>query len=568
MSFILDFSIDKIIFSGGQTLNLSKKDKILIVGPNNSGKSQSIRDIVSILSEHDGNPVVITELKTNKNFNKADLEDYLKIYARFKDGSYHIGAAKVHNSHVLTFSGKEKIYSLSNLFIKQINAKDRLSICDTQKSIDLTEIKTVPQHVLYDNSKLMDKVSDIFKKAFNKDLAFDFRAGNKIPIHLVDKKELAHIPDRVSDEYIEKLRKFPQLDRQGDGIKSYAGILFETIAHNYAVTMIDEPEAFLHPPQMRRLGQTLSEEVSGQLLVATHSSDILRGFLEGTKGDLKVIRIRRDNNTNFIHELDHEVIKELWSKPNLRYSNALEAIFHEQVVICEDDSDCRFFNFIADYLTNEKKFIFPDTCYVPTGGKHAIAGVAKALRLSGVPVKAIFDFDLISEKNTLIKTLEAFGCSGHDLDSIMKLWDTINSEVTQKSKKITNAELKEMLTSLIINTPEDKISKNKIDDIFNQKKPWSDTKAHGINGLPKGNIRKTFQKFNGKLKELGIFLIPVGEVENFSAETGLHGPAFVEKFLSDRNVEEEDLKPLRDFVQEVYSSKITHQICETTESVT
>ena len=101
------------------------------------------------------------------------------------------------------------------------------------------------------------------------------------------------------------------------------------------------------------------------------------------------------------------------------------------------------------------------------------------------------------------------------------------------------------------------ISKTKIEDIFKQKKPWNEVKLHGINGLPKGNIRNTFKTFNKCLKEIGIYLIPVGEIENFSPETGSHGPKFVTNFLSTRNLADSELTPLRDFVKDVYTSKIT-----------
>jgi hypothetical protein len=85
------------------------------------------------------------------------------------------------------------------------------------------------------------------------------------------------------------------------------------------------------------------------------------------------------------------VIKELWEKPELRYSNALEGIFHEQTIICEDDSDCRLINSVADYLSTSVDQQWQDTAYVPTGGKHGIPKVAGVLRKIGVPVKAVFD---------------------------------------------------------------------------------------------------------------------------------------------------------------------------------
>ncbi|MNZ70852.1 hypothetical protein D3C78_892030 [compost metagenome] len=307
---------------------------------------------------------------------------------------------------------------------------------------------------------------------------------------------------------------------------------------------------------MRRLGQTLSEEVKGQLIVATHSSDIMRGFLEGTKGNLKIIRIHRDGDRNIIHEVNQEAIKELWSKPNLKYSNALDSIFHEQVIICEDDSDCRLINYTADYLIDKSHAIFPDTAFVPSGGKHAISGIAEILRLTGVPVKAIYDFDLLSERNTFGKALNSFGCSKKQKEKIMNLWAQVNSEVMQKTKQKSDIEIKELLLKTINETDANKVSKAMLEEIFKQKKPWSDVKKHGINGLPSGNIRRVFKELNQELKKLGIFLVPVGEIENFSPETGLHGPAFVAKFLAERDMNDSELVPLHNFVEEVYKGII------------
>ena len=68
------------------------------------------------------------------------------------------------------------------------------------------------------------------------------------------------VVDRVSDPYVQAVRMNPLLDKQGDGMKSYAGILFEAVVANLDITLIDEPEAFLHPPQMRRLGDDLLHE--------------------------------------------------------------------------------------------------------------------------------------------------------------------------------------------------------------------------------------------------------------------------------------------------------------------
>ncbi|CAM3607843.1 hypothetical protein BS639_22990 [Rouxiella silvae] len=544
--------IKKITFLNGQELEINNEDTLLIVGPNNSGKSQTLREITSSIQGNTLENKVIKSIDISKSGTAEEFREYLIKESLFVNGTYQIGQASIHSQWIDQWTSNNSLYMFSPFFLKNIGADERLKICQQQQSISPEQQKTKPQHLLYDDSELTHEVSQLFKKAFNKKLVIDYRGGSMIPIHIVEGDNLDGIMDRVSNEYIDELRKHPLLDKQGDGVKSYAGILFETIAFKYDISLIDEPEAFLHPPQMRKLGQTLSENVKGQLIVATHSSDIMRGFLEGTKGNLKIIRIKRENETNKIHEVNQHAIKELWSKPNLKYSNALDSIFHEQVIICEDDSDCRVINFVADHISEHEGVILPDTSFVPSGGKHAIAGIAKILRLSGVPVKAIYDFDLISEKNTLTTALDAFGSD--EKEKIINLWDQINASVTQNKKTLTKEEFKASLIENISNLDAELLSKSKIEEMFKQKKPWHQVKQHGKSGLPTGNIRSTFKEFNEHLKKIGIYLVPVGEIENFSPETGLHGPKFVTNFLSTKNLADDELSPLRDFVKEVYLS--------------
>ena len=357
---------------------------------------------------------------------------------------------------------------------------------------------------------------------------------------------MSGVVDRVGDEYVSAVRKLPLLDQQGDGMKSYAGILFETIVDDWDITLVDEPEAFLHPPQMRRLGETLSSEVGGQLFVATHSSDILRGFLEGTQGDVRILRISREENINIVMEASKETIKSLWLNPVLRYSNALEGIFHEQTIICEDDSDCRLLNSIADYLESDTQSQWLDTAYVPTGGKHGVAQVADVLRKVGVPVKAVFDIDFLSERDLVEVTVVAFGGSWSE---ISVLWSRVDSAVRGGAKVQSVSDIKKNIIEIINNSGEDSMPKSDILEAMKQGKPWSVVKKYGERGIPRGQAQVDYKDLKNKLEEIGIYLVPVGEIENFCPEMGLHGPKFVAKLLSTVSLGDQRLAELRDFVE-------------------
>lgn len=542
-------SISEVIFSGGDKFQINKNEKIILVGPNNSGKSQSLREIISVCKDgKTDRTIVIKGLTISKEGTADDLQQFLEENAEYFATHYRYKNWQIHESHVSLWGRGHLIQELIGGFVKNIDANNRLTICNQQNSISPDEQKSLPQHILYDNEILLSKISNLFRKAFGKDLMFDFRGGSKIPIHVGELSDVVGLVDRVSDTYVQAVRASPLLDKQGDGMKSYAGILFEAIVSNLDITLIDEPEAFLHPPQMRRLGETLSSEVQGQLVVSTHSSDVLRGFLEGTRGNLRVLRIRREGSVNRVSEASAEIIKELWEKPELRYSNALEGIFHEQTVICEDDSDCRLINCVADYLASESGEVWQDTAYVPTGGKHGVPKIASVLRQIGVPVKAVFDIDFLSEKRLVQATVEAFG---GDWGSIGPFWQRVDSAVRGGIKPKTNSQIKDNINSILTASKEDELPKGDVAEAMKQGKPWNEVKRYGTRAIPNGDAQADYETLRSLLENIGIYLIPVGEIENYCPDMGAHGPKFVTKLLSTVPLGDGRLGDLRNFVQKV-----------------
>ena len=417
--------------------------------------------------------------------------------------------------------------------------------------------------MLYDDSTLMKKISGLFSSAFGQDIMFDFRGGQLIPIHVGKIPDKSYV-DRVGDEYVSAVRENPLLDKQGDGMKSYAGILFETLVLELDVNLLDEPEAFLHPPQMRRLGGTLASEVNGQLIVATHSSDIMRGFLEGTKGNVRVLRIRREGDRNLVSEAAASTIQELWTRPELRYSNALDGVFHEQTIICEDDSDCRLLNATADYLESQGEQRWLDTAYVPTGGKHGIRKVAEVLRSIGVPIKAVFDIDFLSDKKLFDDTVIAFG---GNLSDFTDLWSRLDAEVRKGVKAKTPPEIRKELIALLKSDTGENLPRGSIIEKLKQTSAWNQVKSFGLAAIPNGNATSIYWDLECKLKSIGIFLVNVGEIENFCPDIGNHGPRFVNKLLSRVPLSDERLSGLREFVSAVHFGPHAPLSGETTKEI-
>lgn len=540
--------ISLLRFSDGSELRLEANEKIIIVGANNSGKSQSLREIVQHLQQNnfqDG--IVVKHVEVIKSGSLSDLQRYIdengtRINEVYTIGDWHFN---MHSIHQWNQPGIRD--SLFRGFVKFIDATERLVICRHQENIPHDQPPTKPQHVLYRSKTLTEKISAIFKKAFGRDLFINHLGGSTIPIHVGIKPDSSLDP--FGDECRSHVLSQPLLEKQGDGMKSYAGILLETIVSPKDITLLDEPEAFLHPPQMRKLGETLANHVTSQIIVATHSSDVLRGFLEAMKGEVRVIRIRREGDVNHVFEATPQAIKQLWERPALRYSNALEGIFHEETVICENESDCRLINAIADHLSASDIGAWKDTAYIPAGGKHGIPKIARTLREVGAPVKAVFDADALSDSGLLREIVESFGGDWGNFESD---WRQIDQSLRTSHTPKSAAEVKNAISTLLDASEPEVVPKKDIENALKFNNHWSRFKQDGIRGLPKGSIRTVAARLIGGLSQIGIYIIPIGEIENFCPELGLHGPAYVTKLLESCDLASDELGDLRAFVRHVH----------------
>ena len=545
-------SISSITFSDGQTIKLMPNDKLMLVGPNNSGKSLTLREMVKAVSSDNGDFAqnsVVKDLSLAKSGDSAALLGYLRKAGTLRDQTFHVGNWQVAEAHTHIWDQYHMLSLLAPGFIKNIVAQTRLDITEMQDSISPGDQKLVPQHVLYDDQSLMERISKLFRQAFGKSIFFDYRGGRSLPIHVGSRPKPKAGEDRVTNSYVDKARSFPLLHEQGDGVKSYAGILFEAVATERDITLIDEPEAFLHPPQMRRLGETLASEVKGQLLVATHSSDIMRGFLTGTSGSIQIVRMQRKGKVNKVTEASVEVISALWNQPDLRYSNALEGVFHEQTIICEGDSDCRLFNSIADHMERKGSKPWRDTAFVPAGGKQNIHRIASVLRQIGVPVKGVYDIDFLSNGDLVQKAVEGFE---GDWGKVEPLWSRVNAAVTDGIRPPTNDEIKGEIIDLLNKHEEGSLPKGDIESLLRSGKPWAEVKKCGLEAFADRQDRKHFAALDAALKALGIVVVPVGEVESFCPCVESHGPKFVTKLLQDIPLDDDRLADLRDFVEIVH----------------
>jgi hypothetical protein len=338
-------------------------------------------------------------------------------------------------------------------------------------------------------------------------------------------------------------------------MRSFAGVMLHTSVGTECILLIDEPEAFLHPPQARLLGQMLVSDKPQhrQLFVATHSGDVMRGVLDGNLGNVRVVRIRREGSVNEVKELDAHAVQGLWTDPLLRASNILDGVFHERVIVSESDGDSRFFTAIADalyegMLAGQRK---PDVMFTHCGGKDRLPLVVKSLQALDVPVRAVADFDILSDEPLLEKLVTA---AGGEWVTLRPRWNSVKKAIDSIRPQLVTGEVRRQIETILTNVTDEvfpRAAKRRIEDVLKQTSPWSLAKRSGKAFVPSGTPIQEYERLEAELRRLGIFVVEVGELERFYPAAGGHGPAWVNEVLQKALATDPDLKNAREFVEKL-----------------
>lgn len=552
----ISFHFKSMTFSDGTTIKLNPDDIIVLVGPNNCGKTEALRALHHhVIHSYTQSPVVV-KVEYVKAGSSDDLIKWMDSHCnqimQGDQNHYTRLGASIPPENAIALWGADRLRGLGNFFVNRAQTEHRLLAANPAPNIRLLhDAFSHPIHYLQDDDAIEDRFSKRFRKAFGKDIVVHRNAGSEVPLYCGQRPEISEGEDRLSKSWLRQVEKMEKLAEQGDGMRSFAGTLLHATVAEFFALLIDEPEAFLHPPQSKHIGQMLANDKTkgGQLILATHSGDFLRGLLSADKGNVRVIRIRREENVNHAKQLDATQVKALWSDPLLRYSNLLDGVFHEKVVVCEADSDCQFYDAILDAVcdTNEE-LQKPDLKFTHSGGKDRLPLVVESLRALDVPVAVVADFDVLRDKPLLQKLVNH---QGGDWQEIESLWKTVKDAIDNKKPNLKSANVKKAIAKILDEITDDVFpdeKAKKIRALFKQTTSWGIAKQQGIHWVPFGQPRITAKKLLESLKSLGIFVVPDGEMESFCPTAGGHGPSFVANVLEKDLANDPELDEARKFV--------------------
>lgn len=556
--------VKSLKFNDGTVIDLNPNDIVVIVGPNNMGKSATLREIEQKVASPQSATTILNGIQIDRVGSSEGLASWLERTCHkqvhinqpsnptFVRMGQSIGLAQA--THFWT-NPHEGLRELTPFFIYRLTTEARLSAAKPAPNIRLTaDALSSPIHYMQVDDSVELRISKLFQQAFGQDLIVHRNAGNEVPLHCGARPHLASGEDRVSISYLRRLEALPTLDSQGDGMRAFVGILLHAFLVEHSCVLIDEPEAFLHPPQARLLARFLVEQelASRQIFLATHSGDILRGILDAGSKRVRVIRIQREGDKNVVAQLQQSEIEQLWNDPLLRYSNVLDGIFHHQVIVCESDGDCRFYSAIRDAMVDKGELLNSDVMFVNSGGKDRLPTLVNALRRLNVKVAVIADFDSLN--SDLIGRIHQ--SLGGDWESAKDDWRITKAAIEQKRPELQASELKERIGKVLDRVTEQYFPRDaskEINGLLKKSNAWSTAKDQGMSFVPSGDATQACQRLMEKLKSSHLHVVPVGELEGWCRSVGGHGPSWVIAVIEKKLASDPELEGARSFVKAVFN---------------
>ncbi|MDG4773008.1 AAA family ATPase [Solwaraspora sp. WMMD792] len=514
----------------------------VVVGPNNSGKSQLLREIHERLTGGAVRvhymPKVVALVESEQNCNAEDFLEWVRAKRKgFKPGEYGHGASNEEHfslpdspNRFVTSSELKTIWTNRALHYPQIGGwlfnylppgQAAGSIGNVQAFHVGREAPAGPLQLMYTSREFERIASDEMRNAFGESLTLHRYAGSMISLH-VGSVIAEETVTPASADYLDEIEKLPLLQEQGDGVRSYMGMVLTVLAASYPVLILDEPETFLHPPQAYMLGNFLARQCENgmQVLLATHSDDMLRGIASAAAPDqgVTVVRLTRSSAGNHVAQVSVEDVRRLYRDPLIKYYGVLDGLFFHGSVICEGDSDCTYYRAVLESTVETLADGHPTTAlnlhFMHCGGKSRIVHAVRALRAARVPVACVVDVDFLQGERDFVELIKA--CGG-DPESLRGARNVILNAIGNDSEKVEKDVFRLKINKILELRRGDLLTSGdcqKIRQLVSPESGWRRFKRLGRDFLSGGAI-SAFDVLDQSLRGLGIFLVPVGELESF-----------------------------------------------------
>jgi predicted ATPase len=428
----------------------------VFVGPNNSGKSLVLREIEQALATngmYQGKIVHDFEIvwPDQQQF-ESDLHSLIQkapigtpadqvFIGRFTPAG-GLDSAAVSRETLINQYNQHQKYWVASQFLRlyqiRLDGRTRFDLTSDRPSGDLLRRPENFLTHLFQDEEIRKEVRDIIFDAFESYLVID-------PMNLGNMRIRLSPTEPTGDEQSlnaaarEFYSKATHIKDASDGVQAFTGIVTLVRSGDYRLILIDEPEAFLHPPLARKLGNQLTKiaiKNGGSLMASTHSPDFLMGCLQASQ-QVRVVRLEYSKDKSRGQTVDAGTLTNLFKAPLMRSANVISALFHEGVVVTESDNDRSFYAEVYHRIAEKEPV--PSILFVNAQNKQTIRDILGPLRTFGVPAAAITDIDVLKDGgNTWLGWLRAIRMPEPLHPGLGQTRGTIMADITAQGININN----------------------------------------------------------------------------------------------------------------------------------
>jgi len=489
---------------------------VCVVGPNNSGKSFLLKQLehsLRVMGEYKPEFIVDFDIVSNLQYYNEVIDPNTEtvMAARLADARSH--TENVHTLHALELpefgknmavninkaslletlkqyhGGANSYYELGlsgffTFLTSRLDGRSRFQLMSPSQSSDYrSNPKTILQ-VLFKCPGEMNSVRRYVSDAFGLYPVIDAQGMETLQWRF-SRRELPSwfSESKIGVKSISFLDKCLASHEVSDGVLAYTGLVAALHAGGFLLTLVDEPEAFLHPPLARKLGRDLAkilEAKKGTLIAATHSPDFVFGCIDSGY-PTTILRMDYRDGKCSPKVVDPNVLKKFLAHPLFRSIGVASSLFYDGVVITEADNDRAVYSEIYRKIALQGDRT-PEVLFLNAQNKNTLHEIFGPLREFGIPAAAIADIDALK-------------------DELTRMFEPA------RIPKAMRPGLNHLKTHLI-----DTLKKANLD----LKKP---NVVSQLTLEDQENAEKLFQDLN----KYGIFVVPVGELECWLKDMEISG---------------------------------------------
>jgi hypothetical protein len=222
-------------------------------------------------------------------------------------------------------------------------------------------------------------------------------------------------------------------------------------------------------------------------------------------------------------------------------------------MLCEADTDARYYGAVLNESRSRRGLPPHDLLITYSSGIARLAMIVRALRAVDVPAAVIVDLDALRDENRLRGLVSALD---GNWDEFQRDWQVVHAAVQGLARNPSLEYVREQVDGVLGSLDGPTLpaaASQRLREATRVEDGWSHVKRGGVQTIPQGDAAESSERLLGALRAIGLFAVPVGELERWEPAVPNHGTAWVNEVL-DRELHVNPTNGSDAFIEQVAAS--------------